>query len=172
MGLLMADATSAQIKSIPPRVDRTVAAILLATIFVLTNFPALYFLGRSCFDSFPAERSFGGGAVRFQDELIGHCISDDDQLVFKTDLHNGRTRFENTSLAQPVGFLVSNDNRFWSVSRDVVIVADGTSEERYTPQGASSSPISGVFLYHNCPGIVDFDDSGVKFHLYVFQDGE
>ena len=34
------------------------------------------------------------------------------------------------------------------------------------------SSISGFFLYQDCPAIVDMDEFGMKYHLYVFQDGE
>ena len=163
-------------KTSPAQIHRTISATLLATVFILTNVPAFYFLGRSCFDSFPMPARDFAGSVRFQDELIGHCSSFDglSSSMFKIDLHNRRIRFENPPLYLGLGgnFLVSNDKRLWNVSRDTVIVTDGQTEKRYSPQRAWKSPISGVFLYQNCPAIVDMDDVGVKYHLYVLQDGE
>ena len=170
----MTDTTSAPMKTSPPQIHRTIPAILLATVFILTNVPAFYFLGRSCFDSFPMPSVDFAGAVRFQDELIGHCLSFDglSLLMFKIDLHNRRIRFQTPPLYLGDHLLVSNDQRLWNVSRDTVIVMDGLTEKRYSPQRTWKSPISGVFLYQNCPAIVDMDDFGVKYHLYVFQDGE
>ena len=170
----MIDAASAPMKTSPPQIQRTISAILLATVFILTNVPAFYFLGRSCFDSFPMPSMYFAGSVRFQDELIGHCLSFDglSSLMFKIDLHNRRIRFENPPLYLGENLLVSNDKKLWNVSRDAVIVTDGLTEKRYSPQRAWKSPISGVFLYQNCPAIVDMDDFGVKYHLYVLQDGE
>ena len=40
----MTDVTSPPMKTSAPRIDRTIAAILLATIFILANVPALYLL--------------------------------------------------------------------------------------------------------------------------------
>lgn len=170
----MTDETSANVNTVSPRMDRAIAAILLATGFILATVPALFLLGRSCFESFPMPMEYWGGTVRFQDEIIGHCGSFDQRSVlrFKTDLHNRQTRFENCPLSGRRGILASRDNRLWHVSMNEVIVTDGLTEERYKPQRAWVSPISGFFLYQNCPAVVDMDDSHVKYNLYVFRDGD
>lgn len=155
--------------------DRIPAAGLLAIVVTMAQVAALLSLGHQWVRSFPTPRDIYWGAfVPFQGEHYFPCETPDRlwAVIDAIELKSGRIRQTDLPFLTPWHGMVASDNRLWVVTGSAVIETDGIRQRRFNTQRALKSPICSAFLFQGCPAIVDLDDSGVKYRLFVFEAGE
>lgn len=157
------------------RLDRTSTTILLCAAIVLAHAGAGLLLYRSWRTSYPASvpsNVFWELLLPLQNDLLIVGESATKVEVGVIDRSTSQIRKLDIPLLCPCLGIVSDGTRVWFVMRNAMLEVNATDHVRHVTQRGLMSPISFLFLYHGEPAIVDLDDAGVKYRLYVFHEGD
>jgi uncharacterized RDD family membrane protein YckC len=152
-------------------------AIGLGFFVVLSQVVAISLLVRNGIAKMPIRPQIQWGyRGRSPNEVLTIRESGNDTfIVFKElDLRSGQLKdigLEVPTLGTMRG-LIADKKDIWGIYRDQIIRTDGREKQEFKPQRSLTSPLTGAFLYQGQPAIVDLDDDGVKYSLFVLQNGE